>query len=225
MLLLLALYQRRIIGWVLLERRTVGIVWDPISPQTYAIAPEHHQHAAQVYAQPYTTQPYTNINWLGAARAADSWHSLGLFPDSEIALSHSVHMTMEKDLSSPPPADQPTPPQHHAGEEPPKERQRPWSSLVISSNCSIHVQATHFDVKRVGSLMNLVSSKWETPLEMHPSSHQKDLSSPPPADQPTPPQHHAGEVISSNCSIHVQATHFDVKRVGSLMNLVSSKWM
>ncbi|KAJ5269532.1 hypothetical protein N7505_005290 [Penicillium chrysogenum] len=33
----------------------------------------------------------------------------------------------------------------------------------------------------------------ETPLEMHPSSHQKDLSSPPPADQPTPPQHHAGE--------------------------------
>jgi Cys-rich protein (TIGR01571 family) len=33
----------------------------PISPQTYAIAPEHHQHAAQVYAQPYTTQPYTNI--------------------------------------------------------------------------------------------------------------------------------------------------------------------
>jgi hypothetical protein len=33
-------------------------------------------------------------NWLGAARAADSWHSLGLFPDSEIALSHSVHMTM-----------------------------------------------------------------------------------------------------------------------------------
>jgi hypothetical protein len=33
-------------------------------------------------------------NWLGAARAADSWHGLGLFPDSEIALSHSVHMTM-----------------------------------------------------------------------------------------------------------------------------------
>lgn len=33
-------------------------------------------------------------NWPGAARAADSWHCLGLFPDSEIALSHSVHMTM-----------------------------------------------------------------------------------------------------------------------------------
>ncbi|CAP95689.1 Pc21g07920 [Penicillium rubens Wisconsin 54-1255] len=35
----------------------------------------------------------------------------------------------------------------------------------------------------------------ETPLEMHPSSHQKDLSSPPPADQTTPPQHHAGEEL------------------------------
>jgi hypothetical protein len=33
-------------------------------------------------------------NWLGAARVADSWHSLGLFLDSEIALSHSVHKTM-----------------------------------------------------------------------------------------------------------------------------------
>ena len=33
-------------------------------------------------------------NWLGVARAADSCHNLGLCPGSEIALSHSVHMTM-----------------------------------------------------------------------------------------------------------------------------------
>ncbi|CAG7934928.1 unnamed protein product [Penicillium nalgiovense] len=32
-----------------------------MSPQTYAVAPEHQQHAAPVYAQPYTTQQYTNI--------------------------------------------------------------------------------------------------------------------------------------------------------------------
>lgn len=32
-------------------------------------------------------------NWPGAARGADSLHNLGLFPDAEIALSHSAHMT------------------------------------------------------------------------------------------------------------------------------------
>lgn len=32
-------------------------------------------------------------NWPGAARWADSLHNLGLFPDAEIALSHSAHMT------------------------------------------------------------------------------------------------------------------------------------
>lgn len=32
-------------------------------------------------------------NWPGAARWADSLHNPGLFPDAEIALSHSAHMT------------------------------------------------------------------------------------------------------------------------------------